>query len=355
MIYICIPSHNEERTVGVLLWKIRQVMTGFPRDYQVLVLDDASTDGTAQVLAPYARILPLVVLRHEQRRGYAASLDELLREAARRSEYPRRDVIVTLQADFTEEPDDIPELLKRIESGADVVTSRVELQPTLPRRIRWTRRLLSRVLRRLGWPESVTDVLSGFRAYRVLGVRKALEARGGARLLQWSDVWAANAALLREVQPHVRRVDEVPVRLRSDRRQRPSRFEPKESAFQLLRLAFGRRAPDAVPPREGGPALVPTTASVVADRGAPREGSQNGGARRDRSGRGGAPPGRRAAAPRTATGGASAEDAARRSSRPRRAAAEGAARNGGPRRPRPGGGAPTPAPTDAPATEAPPP
>jgi hypothetical protein len=44
----------------------------------------------------------------------------LLREAVRRSEYPKRDVIVTLQADFSEEPDDLVALIKRMEAGADV-------------------------------------------------------------------------------------------------------------------------------------------------------------------------------------------------------------------------------------------
>ena len=32
MIYVCIPSHNEAPTVGLLLWKIRQVFAAFPRD-----------------------------------------------------------------------------------------------------------------------------------------------------------------------------------------------------------------------------------------------------------------------------------------------------------------------------------
>ena len=46
MIYITIPVHDEESTVGVLLWKIRNVMGEFGRDYEILVCDDASTDGT---------------------------------------------------------------------------------------------------------------------------------------------------------------------------------------------------------------------------------------------------------------------------------------------------------------------
>ena len=85
MIYICIPAHNEEQTVGVVLWKIRQVLTEFPRDYQLLVADDASTDKTADVLAPYARVLPLTVLRNSERRG------PLRRNQRRRSPRPRRD------------------------------------------------------------------------------------------------------------------------------------------------------------------------------------------------------------------------------------------------------------------------
>ena len=36
MIYVCIPSHNEAQTVGLLLWKIRQVFTAFPSSSSAL-------------------------------------------------------------------------------------------------------------------------------------------------------------------------------------------------------------------------------------------------------------------------------------------------------------------------------
>jgi glycosyltransferase involved in cell wall biosynthesis len=62
MIYVCIPSYNEAATVGLLLWKIRQVFSAFEREYQLLVADDGSTDATAEVLDPYSRVLPLTVV-----------------------------------------------------------------------------------------------------------------------------------------------------------------------------------------------------------------------------------------------------------------------------------------------------
>ncbi len=247
MIYICIPSYNEARTVGVVLWKIRQVMAGFQRDYQLLVADDASTDDTPEVLAPYTRVLPLSVFRNEERRGYAASLELLLREAVRRAAYPRRDVIVTLQADFTEEPDEIPAFVKRIEGGADVVTGTTVGEPARgPRAARWMRRALAFVLRRSEWPGPVTDPLSGFRAFRVACVKKALESRNGGPLLQL-DGWAANAELLQLMRPYCRRIEEAPVLPRPDRRMRPTRFDTWATARALLRFLHARPATNGVP------------------------------------------------------------------------------------------------------------
>ncbi|HEY8468918.1 MAG TPA: glycosyltransferase family 2 protein [Longimicrobiales bacterium] len=283
MIYICIPSYNEARTIGVLLWKIRQVMASFQRDYQILVVDDGSTDATAKVLEPYTRVLPLTVLRNEERRGYAASLEMLLREAVHRSSYPRRDVIVTLQADFTEEPSEIPAFVKRIEGGADVVTGSTLIEPSrLPRTERWLRRALAFLLRRSDWPGNVTDPVSGFRALRVACVKKALESRNGTPLLRW-DGWAANAELLQLVLPYCRRVEESPVMPRYDRRLRPTRFNTWATARSLFRFLRARPAVNggAPPAPATGQEAEPATPSAGRGRGASgRRQSRRGGARR---------------------------------------------------------------------------
>jgi glycosyltransferase involved in cell wall biosynthesis len=141
MIYVCIPSHNEGPTVGLLLWKIRQVFTEFSREYQLVVADDGSTDATAEVLAPSARVLPLTVLSHRERQGYAATVEELLRFALQRTDRPKRDCAILMHADFAHDAASLPSLVKRIESGADVVVAQGSLtgEPSLARRLvrRW--------------------------------------------------------------------------------------------------------------------------------------------------------------------------------------------------------------------------
>ncbi len=248
MIYICIPAHNEERTIGVLLWKIRKVMLEFGRDYEVLVLDDASTDGTAGVLDRYLRVLPLRILREEHRKGYPAAVQRLLWEALERTSYPKRDAAILLQADFTENPDYMVPLIKALEGGADVVAGVVEANGHLaPRAVRMARRMAPWVLGRAFGGAPVSDPLSGFRAYRLIVLKKALaEFRGRAFLT--TDGWASNVELLGLVAPHARRIVEAPLTLRYDVDGRPSRV----SAIRTLRGLFRvRRERWESPVREG--------------------------------------------------------------------------------------------------------
>jgi glycosyltransferase involved in cell wall biosynthesis len=214
MIYVCIPSYNEAPTIGLLLWKIRQVFAGFQREYQLLVLDDGSTDATREVLERYTRVLPLSVIRHEQRRGYARSVERLLRESVERTDRPKRDCAILMHADFAHGPHFIPDLVRRIESGADIVVAQAKLEGEPSRLRRWARRLAPVLLR------GVVNV-PGVSAFR------------SAPSLLSTDGWAANAELYARTSRHARRVETISAIERSDLRQRDSRVNYWEEALSV--------------------------------------------------------------------------------------------------------------------------
>jgi len=234
MIYVCVPVHNEARTAGLVLWKVRQVFTAFAREYHILACDDGSTDGTGEILASYGRVLPMTLVTHPARQGYSRSLEELLRLALQRTDRPKRDCAITPHADFVHAPETMEEMVKRLESGADLVVA--EEARALGRRSwgeRWVRRFAPRLLPVAGLRDSV----SGFTALRLIVLRQATQRVAGGTPLLTTEGWCANAELLARLAPHARRVEAVPTPARYDLQQRPSRVTPWH---QLLAAWRGR-------------------------------------------------------------------------------------------------------------------
>lgn len=242
MIYVCIPTHNEAATIGVLMWKVRKVLSEFDRPFAIVVHDDASTDDTAQVLSRYKRMLPLTILHSERRVGYGRSVEALLRHVQAEAPYPKRDCAVVMQADFTEDPQDMIPLLKLIEGGADIVAGCVAgAEGPPPKGVKMVRWVTDRLLKKVVGSVPVSDPLAGLRAYRVIVLKKALRDR--AEPLLGSDGWAANVELLGRLAPHARRIAESPLSLRYDLQMRPSRFRPMRTLLSLARLRPSLWAP----------------------------------------------------------------------------------------------------------------
>lgn len=146
---VVVPAYNEEESLPVLLQEITAALGAAEIGYEVLFVDDGSTDGTPEVLRGLAAADPRVrVLRQRPNRGQSAALAAGWRAA-------RAPAVVTMDADLQNDPADIPPMLERLE-GWDVVSGvRVERRDT------WVRRVSSRLanaVRRRVTGDSATDV-----------------------------------------------------------------------------------------------------------------------------------------------------------------------------------------------------
>jgi len=193
---LAIPVFNEERYVDGVIEAARRYLP------TIVVIDDGSTDGTADLLA---RHTDLEVITHPENRGYGKSLADAFQFAAERG----HDWLVTMDCDDQHEPSRIPAFLAAADADdADIISGtrypqghRVEATVPSDRRA-INHRITALLNERLGL--SITDAFCGFKAYRVSALsRLNITVPGYAMPMQFW-VQAVRAGL------HVR---ELPVRL----------------------------------------------------------------------------------------------------------------------------------------------
>ena len=143
-----------------------------------------------------------------------------------------------MQADFTDQPEHIPELVKRFEGGADIVAARQEMNEA-PTAVRRLRRFASWI-QRTGLPRTeAADPFTTYRLYRISVLRELIKAIGDEPVVS-SNGWAANMELLLKARPFARRVENVDLAPRYDVRTRETRVRPVADALSLVR--FSRKA-----------------------------------------------------------------------------------------------------------------
>jgi dolichol-phosphate mannosyltransferase len=128
-ISIVIPAFNEAENLPVLLQEIEQVMAQHPAQWEILLVDDGSTDNTLEVMMELKRKLqPVRVFALRKNHGLSAALDAGFRKAT-------GDVIVSLDADLQNDPADIPKLLEMLPEYDVAIGIRVRRKDNFVKRI----------------------------------------------------------------------------------------------------------------------------------------------------------------------------------------------------------------------------
>lgn len=131
MISIVIPAYNEEENVPVLYDKLKRVLDSLDDDYEIIFVDDGSEDGTSEILKELAQKDKRVkVIRFRRNYGQTAAMYAGF-------EHAKGDVIITMDADLQNDPEDIPRLLEKIKEGYDIVSGwrKDRKDPFLSRRL----------------------------------------------------------------------------------------------------------------------------------------------------------------------------------------------------------------------------
>jgi dolichol-phosphate mannosyltransferase len=252
--WVILPTYDEADNVEAI---VRAVLAALPAA-RVLVVDDASPDGTGAIADRLASELAAVEVLHRPGkeglgRAYAAGFERALAGGA--------GCVIEMDADFSHDPADLPRLVAHAAAGADLVLGSRYVPGGGIADWGRLRRAVSRggsAYARLVLGVPVRDLTGGFKCFRA----EALEAIGyrGAR----SQGYAFQVELTFRALRGGLRVEEVPIVFRERERGR-SKMSGRialEAAVLIPRLRFGRRrvrVTSVTPERDGSvdPARVP--------------------------------------------------------------------------------------------------
>ncbi len=172
-VVIVIPTFNERENISVLIERIEKVFRDKGILGSLLVVDDNSPDGTAEVVeAMKKRFGNIKILRREGRLGLGSAYRDGFRLALRGMD---ADILFEMDADLSHDPGFIPDFLRELDSGCDVVVGsrhipggEIQGWSTYRHLVSSTANVFAKTALGIG----VSDLTTGFRAYRSEALRK---------------------------------------------------------------------------------------------------------------------------------------------------------------------------------------
>ena len=232
-VVVILPACNEKEDVVLLLRSLQEQFSKMPHDMNILIVDDNSPVGVADVVSAEFRTASNIFLITGRKKGLGAACMLGMKYAVNDL---HADAVIEMDADISYKPDDVPRLVGALDQGGDfVIGSRCVPGGTLPEDWGYLRKMNYKwgnvLVRYMAGVYKVRDCTSGFRAIRSSLIRKMdLDALEG-------EAYAFQLSLLHEAIVNDAVVREIPVSF-ADRRR--GRKKPGHSDMVGFMLAAWR-------------------------------------------------------------------------------------------------------------------
>ncbi len=236
-VYVVLPAWNEAAALPVMLAEFDRIFRQQGRQYHVTIVDDGSTDATAEIAERASSQYPVNLIRHPRNLGLAAAMRTGLTAAAKIA--GEWDVILTMDSDNTHPIGLAPRMLNMIREGHDVVVASRFRAGSRVVGVSWFRRLTARVaslLFRIVFPiRGIRDYTCGYRAYRASAVRQALQVYGDSFISEQG--FSCMVDILLKLGRLGLLCGEAPMILRYDLKDGDSKMPVGKTIFATLRLS----------------------------------------------------------------------------------------------------------------------
>ena len=231
-----LPAYNEAASISDLVLQIQEVCRSNSLNFNITIVDDGSNDHTPKIVEQLAaNDSSIQIIRNSKNMGLGFSIKRGLKVISDNA-LPE-DVIITMDADLTQEPKYITEMSKKIDSGADLVIASRYRKGSHTQGLSYHRHLLSigasLFMLTLFPIKNVRDYSCGFRMYKSSVIKRAF--------LIWDDDFisetgfACMVEIAAKLKP-IAKFDEIPFVLKYDEKRKPSAMKILPTVKAYLRV-----------------------------------------------------------------------------------------------------------------------